>query len=481
MAQPVSTLIDNVTANLHTVANMHLPPPPAVPQPPLLHIPAAEQRVVTKASDTGTSLEQRHPLVPGAGRDSLIGPNILLHAPQRPSIPVPPHITTSSFQPASANTALNLDDRGQPLTYASAKAGTNAPHWQHAESEELDRLLATHTIRPLQYSDQPLHRRQDTTYYNPQTKEKETPDGRRTYRIRGTIGGDRVNYPGPTTARTAAMSLVKILIHSVISDNAQWLTIDIKDFYLSTPLPRPEYPRIQSKFLPTDIIVKHNLTPYLRNDSVLFEVNKGKYGLPQAGLLAQQRLITHLAKHGYHQTNTACLLRHGSNGTVFSLVVDDFGIKYTTKQGAQHLITTLQTLYPITIDWTGAKYLGFSIQFNRSQRTVTLAMPGYIAKTLQRFAPTLTSGANSPAIHIPPDYGVGQQTPHVDTSEPLSNSETSTLDRCPTRWISSILCTRRRCHDPTCRHSFGFTTSTSHTTRTSSFTTLACILCQISK
>ena len=54
-------------------------------------------------------------------------------------------------------------------------------------------------------------------------------------------------------------------------------------------------------------------------------------------------------------------------------------------------------------------------------------MPGYIAKTLQRFAPTLTHGAISPATYIPPHYGVGQQTPHIDTSAPLSDSDTTTL------------------------------------------------------
>jgi len=37
------------------------------------------------------------------------------------------------------------------------------------------------------------------------------------------------------------MPLVKILIQSVVSDGAQWMTLDIKDFYLATPMPRPEY------------------------------------------------------------------------------------------------------------------------------------------------------------------------------------------------------------------------------------------------
>ena len=151
------------------------------------------------------------------------------------------------------------------------------------------------------------------------------------------------------------------------------------------------------------------------------------YGLPQAGLLAQQRFITHLTSHGYHQTDTTCLFRHVSNGTVFSLVVEDFGVKYMNFDGAIHLIRTRQNLYTMIICWTGSKYLGFSITFDSSQRTVTLSMPGYIAKVLQRFAPSLTVGANSPALYVSPTYGVGQQTPHFDVSTRLSTTETTTL------------------------------------------------------
>ena len=151
------------------------------------------------------------------------------------------------------------------------------------------------------------------------------------------------------------------------------------------------------------------------------------YGLPQAGLLAQQRLLYHLSQHGYHQTDTSCLFQHTSNGTVFSLVVDDFGVKYTNKKGVDHLIHTLEMLYSITVDWAGAKYLGFSIALDRTLHTVTLTMPGYIAKVLQRFAPSHTNGANSPAVYIPPHYGIGIQKPTVDTSTPLSPTQTTTL------------------------------------------------------
>jgi hypothetical protein len=56
-------------------------------------------------------------------------------------------------------------------------------HWQEAEAEELDRLIQTATIRPIHLQDQPAVRRTDTTYYNPQTKEKEDSAGVKTYRI----------------------------------------------------------------------------------------------------------------------------------------------------------------------------------------------------------------------------------------------------------------------------------------------------------
>ena len=54
-------------------------------------------------------------------------------------------------------------------------------------------------------------------------------------------------------------------------------------------------------------------------------------------------------------------------------------------------------------------------------------MPGYIAEVLQRFAPSHTNGANSPAVYIPPHYGIGIQTPTVDTSTPLSPTQTTSL------------------------------------------------------
>ena len=49
---------------------------------------------------------------------------------------------------------------------------------------------------------------------------------------------------------------------------------------------------------------------------------------------------------------------------MFTLVVDDFGVKYVGKQQANNLINALQNLYKITVDWARRTYLGMSFRWN---------------------------------------------------------------------------------------------------------------------
>jgi len=121
------------------------------------------------------------------------------------------------------------------------------------------------------------------------------------------------------------------------------------------------------------------------NESVLFKVTKGLYGLPQAGLLAQQRLKVHLANAGYNQCPAVpCLFQHVANGVSSTLVVDNFGIKYSTRAGANDLVATLQELYPLKVELTGKHYLGMTITRDRKNRTLSLSMLGYTDKVLQQ-------------------------------------------------------------------------------------------------
>eukprot|EP00804_Cyclotella_cryptica_P011576 CCRYP_012089-RA/>CCRYP_012089-RA protein AED:0.20 eAED:0.20 QI:0/0/0/1/1/1/3/0/784 len=86
--------------------------------------------------------------------------------------------------------------------------------------------------------------------------EKEDP-----YRIRLTVGGNRITYPGDCGTPTADMLTTKILLNSAISTKgARFMTIDIKDFYLNTPMVRPEYMRLKLSDIPTTSLNSTNLT-----------------------------------------------------------------------------------------------------------------------------------------------------------------------------------------------------------------------------
>ena len=69
---------------------------------------------------------------------------------------------------------------------------------------------------------------------------------------------------------------------------------------------------------------------------------------------------------------------------MFSLVVDDFGIKYVDKADVEHLLQALRLLYRITFDWSGTKYLGFTIDHDKTSHTISISLPEYIPRLLER-------------------------------------------------------------------------------------------------
>ncbi|EJK49677.1 hypothetical protein THAOC_31417, partial [Thalassiosira oceanica] len=131
------------------------------------------------------------------------------------------------------------------------------------------------------------------------------------------------------------MLVAKILFNSVISTRgAKFMTMDISNFYLNTPLKRPEYIRMKLSDIPDEIIREYNLRARATPDESLYiKINKGMYGLPQAGLLANELLEKRLNKSGYHQSKLVPgLWTHETRNIQFTLVVDDFGVKYTRRE-----------------------------------------------------------------------------------------------------------------------------------------------------
>jgi hypothetical protein len=184
------------------------------------------------------------------------------------------------------------------------------------------------------------------------------------------------------------MTLVKVLLNSIIStENAQCLILDVKNFYLNTPMKRFEYMQLKLNDIPEEIIIKYKLPEIATEDGYVYcEIQKGIYGLPQAGMIAQDLLQARLAKVGYHQSKIIPgLWTHKTRKTCFTLVVDDFAIKYTRMEDAQHLIDALKQDYTITINWDTTKYIGLTLEWDCKNQKVYAHMPGYIQKALLRF------------------------------------------------------------------------------------------------
>jgi hypothetical protein len=207
---------------------------------------------------------------------------------------------------------------GAELNYRQVQAGTYGAGWEQGCANEFghlaqgygDKIAGTDTLFFIRHTDLPEGR--TATYSRFVVSEK--PDKKEPKRVRITVDGNRIDYPGNVSTPTSDLTTVKILANSVCSTpGAKFATIDIKDFYLNTPMERYEYMRIPVKDIPAVIMEQYNLLPLVHNGFVLVEIRKGLYGLPQAGLLANERLVKHLSTYGYYPAkHTPGLFRHKS-------------------------------------------------------------------------------------------------------------------------------------------------------------------------
>jgi hypothetical protein len=159
--------------------------------------------------------------------------------------------------------------------------------WMRSTANEINRLYNTNTIRFIHRSNIPKGRK--VTYGSFVVDIKDHKEEKECTRL--TVGGDQIEYPGDKSTRTAGLTTAKILINSVISTlGTKFLVIDIKKFYLNTPLGRFEYMVINLSSLPQETIDKYDLIELAQDGKVYIEIQKGMYGLPQAGILANELL-----------------------------------------------------------------------------------------------------------------------------------------------------------------------------------------------
>ncbi|KAL7484350.1 hypothetical protein ACHAW6_011439 [Cyclotella cf. meneghiniana] len=109
-------------------------------------------------------------------------------------------------------------------------------------------------------------------------------------------------------------------------------------------MPR-ECPKFMHSYvlLPQKIIDAYGLAKKVHNGWVCVLIKKGIYGLPQAGLLANNFLVGCLVAAGYNQCQfTPGRWCHKWHLVTFSLVVDNFGMKTVGLMHATNLKETLQ-------------------------------------------------------------------------------------------------------------------------------------------
>ena len=139
--------------------------------------------------------------------------------------------------------------------------------WNLSSANEFGRLAngiggrtknPTNTIKFIRRQDIPEDRRLDVTYgqfvcsVRPKKEEKN--------RTRFVVGGDRINYPGEVATPTAEMLVAKMLFNSVVSTpGAKFMTMDISNFYLQTPLKRKEHIRIKLADVPEEVVREYKL------------------------------------------------------------------------------------------------------------------------------------------------------------------------------------------------------------------------------
>ena len=114
----------------------------------------------------------------------------------------------------------------------------------------------------------------------------------------------------------------------------------------------------------------------------------------------------------------------------FTLVVDDFGVKYVGKEHADHLIRALKQDYTIEKDWEGKLYCGITLDWDYDNQTLTISMPDYIKKILIRFKHKLKKKQYTPYKAAPKTYRTNAQQPlPQDTKPKLEDDETKPVQQ----------------------------------------------------
>ena len=84
--------------------------------------------------------------------------------------------------------------------------------------------------------------------------------------------------------------------------------------------------------IPKESVEKYNLKEKSHDGCIFARATQGTYGLPQSGRTEYDALVKYLEPYGYRPSSkTPILWTHDSTPINFTLLVDNFGVKYPIK------------------------------------------------------------------------------------------------------------------------------------------------------
>jgi hypothetical protein len=179
------------------------------------------------------------------------------------------------FQPAMNHICNAL---GKKETIDTLLEGQNGPTWTNGLCNEHGRLaqgctqnniLGTDTIDFIYQhevpSDKKVTCRNFICDYRPLKTEP--------FRVRLTVGGDKLPHDDDAGSPAASLLESKLIINSTISDadkGARFLTADLKDHFLASPMKNNEFMRIKCKCFPEAIRKQCNLDRFVSSDGCVY-------------------------------------------------------------------------------------------------------------------------------------------------------------------------------------------------------------------
>ena len=115
----------------------------------------------------------------------------------------------------------------------------------------------------------------------------------------------------------------------------------------------------------------------------------------------------------------------------FTIVADDFGVKYVGEEHALHLKQTIEENLTVTSEWDGRRSIGITLDWDYKRRQVHLSMPQYVTKALKIFNHKLKNKQHQPYPSSPIIYGAKKQYATPQSTTPI-------LDRKGNNFIQKV-------------------------------------------